>query len=528
MSENVCPKYPAKGLISGDPIPTAQVSGRGELSATGTSVSQVAAPGLTNRRATGVANEQKGNPNLPVRTNLPSKVTKPKGGCLTDSGSVQAGSSKPSTSKAVQVPTGKTVKTPSSGVTKSTLVKSGCNVTSHVPIAQEESVEISPGSSGVPPKAPSADQERPRHKTPSKRAFSIRRSAYRTIDRFGNKPAEELTEKEKSSLEWARARIAELKTAQPPAATDSAQPTVKAAPKRQRSGEEQQQPRTKRPMKAPTRLFNRPFNEVAKDQLMWAVIDRNVGDGTISPNNWEIVKSKLMEVYWKILEQDPGPPPQCDDAGWFQGHIKLIACADQRSATLYKKAIASLGEVWQGARLDAVPLNEIPRRPRSTARVPALPCDPTEILRILQNSNPQLPTHDWKVVKVTESVRQSRRIVVVLNEQSLAPIRERRGKIYYGFGTINLRVYRGDDKGDTVPSDGKSGAPEETDCMSCEETASSSALEEAHSVTDLVGTFFEQMDTAVDEDALLESESDLEDADVTITVDNGGGEGNTN
>lgn len=524
MSSNNSPKYPVKGLISGDPIPTAQVSGCGELHVTGTSVSQVETPGLANRQATGAARGQGGKPKLPNRKLSNTHASQPLGGRMVSSGQVTSGSSKPTTSKAAQVLIGKkSVKTPVSGATNTILVKPVCPVASQVSIVQRDPVESTPGSSGVPPQALTGEQQRPRHKTPSRRAFINRRSVYRTIDRFGSKPISELTDKEKSSLEWARAQLAELKRTQPPATTGSAKPPVRAAPKRQRSGEEQQQPGTKRPMKAPTRLFNRSFSEVAKNQFVRAVIDRSVGDGTISPDNWKIVQTKLMEVFWKVLEQDPGPPPQCDDAGWFQGHVKLIACTDERSASLYKKAILSLGEVWQGSRLDVVPLNEIPRRPRSTVRLPDVPSDPTEILKILQFSNPQLPTHDWKVVKVAESVGSSRRAIVVLNEQSLAPIRERRGKIYYGFGTINLRVYRGDDKGDAIPVDTESAAPVELDSMSCDEAASSSDLEDTHSVSEMVGEFFEQMDEAVDEDALLDS--DLEDADVTVIGSMHDGEG---
>lgn len=454
-----------------------------------------------------------------------SPAAQPKGGCLATTGKV-LGSSKPSTSKAVyKVQIGNVpVKTPASGATKPILKKQDCLVASHVPpLAQKGHMEIAPGPSGVPPPASSGSNSRPRYRTPSQRAFTARRSALRTIDRLGNKPVDELTEKEKSSLEWARAQLVELKRPLPPATTGQAQPSVTAAPKRQRSEEETQKSRSKRPK--PARLNNRPYNEIVKDSLVRAVIDRSAEDGAISHEKWGIVQIKLMEVYWKVLEGDPGPPPQCDDAGWFQGHIKLIACADERSACLYKKAITSLGEVWQGSRLDVVSLNEIPRRPRSTARLPAVPCDPMEILKILQNSNPQLPTSDWKVVKVAESAGNSIRAIVVLNEQSLAPIRERRGKIYYGFGTINLRVYRGDDKGGVLPIGGKPGAPVEKDVMSCEEAAGSSAAEDTHSVSELVGEFFEQMDEAVDEDALLDS--DPEDVDVTI-IHNTDGEGHAN
>lgn len=516
MNQKECPSYPVKGLISGDPIPTAPVSGCGELSATETSISQVGVPGLTNRRTTGAADGRGGKPNPLIRKDS-GPTSKPIGGGSAKGGLVHHGSSKPSTSKAAKVLIGSTpVKNPASGATQGKMSKPLRPVVSQVPVVRSEQTEITPCSQSVPPPAQSAKNANPRHKNPSRKAFLNRRSAYRTVDRLGIKPVEELSEQEKSSLQWARALIEEYQRSrpQPSAGLDQVKPVTKAAPKRQRSEEEQQQSRTKRPKHKPTRLFNMPFNEVVKNRLILAVVDRSVGDGAISHSNWEMVKVKLLEVFWKVVESDPGPPPQCDDAGWLHGHIKLIACADERSANLYKRSVASLGEIWHGARLEAVPPSEVPRRPRSTAKIPAAPSDPMEILRLLQYSNPQLPTHDWKVVKVSEPEGHSRRAIIVLNEQSLAPLRERKGKVYYGFGTIFLSIYRGDDKTDRPPCDGLSRAPQETDGMSCDEAANSSDSESSLSVCGLVGEFFEQMDEAVDEDALLGS--DPEDADITI------------
>ena len=132
------------------------------------------------------------------------------------------------------------------------------------------------------------------------------------------------------------------------------------------------------------------------------------------------------------------------------------------------------------------------------------------ILEILQFSNPKLPTQDWKVVKVTEAVEGSRKATVVINTDSLSPLRETQGKVFYGFGTIFLRVYKGDDKE-------KPPAPVSMDQMSMDdEAACSSASEDAQSVTGFVGDFFGKMEVADDEDVLLESDDDPEDANVTV------------
>ena len=84
------------------------------------------------------------------------------------------------------------------------------------------------------------------------------------------------------------------------------------------------------------------------------------------------------------------------------------------------------------------------RRPKSIAKLPAEPSDPSEILKILQKCNPQLPTQDWKVVRVIKTPKNYIKVLVILNNDSLLPLRQSHGKIYYGFGTTVLQVHPGD------------------------------------------------------------------------------------
>ena len=64
--KKLCPMYPVGGLtISGEPIPAAAISGRGESNATEIRASLAATPGQTNPRATGnqkPAGKEEGKP----------------------------------------------------------------------------------------------------------------------------------------------------------------------------------------------------------------------------------------------------------------------------------------------------------------------------------------------------------------------------------------------------------------------------------------------------------------------------------
>jgi len=100
----------------------------------------------------------------------------------------------------------------------------------------------------------------------------------------------------------------------------------------------------------------------------------------------------------------------------------VVACNSQRSAGLYKQAKSKLGEVYEGANI--VPLHwcNVPSRPRARIWLPAAIKAPEDILYMLQECNPHLPTKDWKVVKVEELKGNVNQVVLVLNMESVAPI----------------------------------------------------------------------------------------------------------
>ncbi|XP_037809638.1 uncharacterized protein LOC119602278 [Lucilia sericata] len=507
-----CPAYPVRGLIiSGDPTPTAKATGCGESSATGTQVSPAETPGRASLNATGAKPKTKASADLGKPGSCSRKT-------ITASGS-KAGCSKisseapldvtPSTSKAAQVRIGKMpIKPPVSGTTKATKTK----VATPVPVMHEGTANKISGSQTASPNANTANSKTPRHVTPARRAFLQRRSAAKILARLAGKPVESLSKEDKSSLEWAKGKLAVLEKSPPL--------TSKDAPKRQRSEEETnlqgQQPGTKRPKPLPPKPHDRTSGEVVENQFTRAVIDRGDIDGAMSPSRWDIVRKKLMGVFWEVLKQNPGPPPQCEDGGWFHNRVKLMACSNERSALLLKQAVSLIKDPWEGAKLEVVSVDEIPRRPRSTAIIPAEPHKKAAILELLQVGNPDLPTQDWKVVRVSQPVGSSRRIVVILNQESLAPLREKQGKVYYGFESIFLRVYRGDDKGlleQDDPDPDQSAAD-----MSCDETD----LSLSQSTSKLV----KEGEESVDEDDLLAS--DKEDANVTVLRKDKKGDGESN
>ncbi|XP_043865062.1 uncharacterized protein LOC122757305 [Drosophila mojavensis] len=185
--------------------------------------------------------------------------------------------------------------------------------------------------------------------------------------------------------------------------------------------------------------------EMTKDSILIGVFDRGHAEGRIPRRYWKWIEAALADKCFDLLvESESGPPPSCKDVGWYQGNVKIISCDSQRSVELYKKAVANVGEVYPGAQLVAVDWSEVPSRPRARVWIPATIKEPERILKMLQLCNPQLPTHDWKVVKVEANEGAANQVVLVLNKESLAPLEASNGELNFGFSSVVVKVYKSD------------------------------------------------------------------------------------
>ena len=276
----------------------------------------------------------------------------------------------------------------------------------------------------------------------SKRRYRNRRAALKIMDRMAATPEGQLTPEQRKSLAWAKAAVDCVKI-------DNRDPK----PKRVRSLDEDEPGDSKRAKvregtSSGAVMINKSpklYTQVLKEHvLVLAVVDKGQEDGSLTMGKWGIVYNALNSVFLKVLGDNPGPPPSCRDVGWFQGRVKLMACADSRSAVLFRKAIDEVGEVWPGAKLAAVGRDEIPSRPRARVWLPTEPANLDEVLKIIQAGNPALPTGNWKIVRQEEAKGSHRQAVMVINGESLAPLAKAEGVINFGFGAITLKVYKKD------------------------------------------------------------------------------------
>ncbi|XP_050338268.1 uncharacterized protein LOC126764650 [Bactrocera neohumeralis] len=163
------------------------------------------------------------------------------------------------------------------------------------------------------------------------------------------------------------------------------------------------------------------------------------------------VAAAISSVFLRLVKENPGPPPKCVNADWHQGLHKLTSCADERSAILYKKAVSLVGEVWKGARLEAVAKEDLPLRPRARIWLPAEPSTPSEIEETLRYSNPSLPTQDWRVLRLERTDEPYQQALIMLNTESIGPLSNTKEAISYGFEMVVLKV---------LPSDARADGPQ--------------------------------------------------------------------
>jgi len=244
-----------------------------------------------------------------------------------------------------------------------------------------------------------------------------RKKAFRILKRLATNPIREDQAskldylKTQEDIAWAKAVIPDFDIAM----------TISNSNKRERSMETVQ-PASKKAKVTNRGTWSRSFAEVVKDRKTIGVIDQSDEGGRILRNQWGLVRRALASVALKVLDENPGPPPDCTDAGWYQGDVNLIACEDERSAALYKAAINKVGEVYPGAKLVVCEAADITSRPRARVWLPSEPSEPENILSLLTRFNPKLPIDGWKVVKVEKTERVTMNVVILLNQACLEPL----------------------------------------------------------------------------------------------------------
>ncbi|XP_054746043.1 uncharacterized protein LOC129250447 [Anastrepha obliqua] len=143
-------------------------------------------------------------------------------------------------------------------------------------------------------------------------------------------------------------------------------------------------------------------SEVAKKHLAASLTDRSNPLGRITQEQWKVVEMKLLEALFAKIDADPSATmPTFDGAGWVSG-VKIIKCKDDLTLIRVKETVKRLQGLWEGASVEIVDRSCIPTIPKAKVLIPRT-VNPEYALKLLQRQNTDVPTDDWKMLKVAKS-----------------------------------------------------------------------------------------------------------------------------
>ena len=87
---------------------------------------------------------------------------------------------------------------------------------------------------------------------------------------------------------------------------------------------------------------------------MVGLVNKGSENGFIEKSRWPGIKEALHINFVSFLLEHKCGAPRITEAGWYQGQIKAMACADMESANICKRMVAALGEIYPGAKIEAL------------------------------------------------------------------------------------------------------------------------------------------------------------------------------
>lgn len=216
---------------------------------------------------------------------------------------------------------------------------------------------------------------------------------------------------------------------------------------------------------------SKSFSQVAREDLRLALIDRGSRFGRYSGEQWRVVERLMSEAIIKSVLENPAAGAPAFDNGRWQHGVRILECKDKFSHDFAKETLSRIKPPWEGAKLELVPLAEIPERPKGRIWVPNLEIKRENLLQVLQAQNPDVPMREWEVAAVEEAKGNGRGFVVLVDAPSVPIIRERQGKLHFALGEVYLRLFKRSQPG-VLEAEGVEGENCATDEVSADQPSS--------------------------------------------------------
>lgn len=227
----------------------------------------------------------------------------------------------------------------------------------------------------------------------------------------------------------------------------------KAARKPIPSGSQDHQATPKRPRPQDTTPPERPgkrachkttpvrrFREVVADNLRMAVIDQGATGG-ISEEMSERILSYLQERLRAAIAS--GMSPRFAGVRWNAGVLRIV-CYDEPSRAWLVREMRDIPQTSE-TNLKLISLGEL-KRTKGTLFVPGTVEDPKIVISQIGGQNRHLATSGWQVYHA-ERQETGQLLHLGLDRASADILRKENGRIFYGFGTLRMRLGAGSGEG---------------------------------------------------------------------------------
>ena len=172
--------------------------------------------------------------------------------------------------------------------------------------------------------------------------------------------------------------------------------------------------------------------------LQIAFIDRSDSDGKISPEKWDLIEEKLIEL---MMEKScDGSNARISSIGWSRG-IKVAECENEGTVMFLADAIKLLGEPWPGAQLEVIHQSQLPLRPIVTVWVPPTIKNINGIPELIGKQNDGLDTSSWIIVNslAVEGKYKGYDIRIAVDNASFRWLRAKGGRVLCGLAHLKVR-----------------------------------------------------------------------------------------
>lgn len=200
--------------------------------------------------------------------------------------------------------------------------------------------------------------------------------------------------------------------------------------------------------KSSNRVGNVTYKEAAGKHLRVAVIDRSNPLGKLDESQAKGVENSLtaaLDAFIAAVGNEAKPAPTFDGL-YHSGQILRITCSDQSSLDWLRSTVANLPPLWQGAILDVVQVDDLPRLTKVTLWIPGEP-EPTEMVtRRLAAQNTWAKLKEWCVFHDADREEPKGKLLVFgVGQADSAAIKTRGERLNYKFTSLKVKMRKFED-----------------------------------------------------------------------------------